>query len=100
MENGREEAQMNQEELKQVAGGNIIDDIGCAIKGHNFILEEGYITGHFQYSYFKCKRCGEKNTVNWITRQENKPKFPEKSSKPYTIDKGSGPGNTETGFGI
>ena len=60
MENVREEAQMNQEELKQVAGGNIIDDIGCAIKGHNFILEEGYITGHFQYSYFKCKRCGEK----------------------------------------
>ncbi len=52
---------LNREELEKTAGGNIIDDIGCAFKGHELILQRCVKpTDHVQYSYYKCKRCGDK----------------------------------------
>ena len=51
--------EINLNEMEKAAGGIILDDISCGLKGHKYTLLEDLLTQEFQYSHFKCKRCGK-----------------------------------------
>lgn len=52
---------LEQQELQQVAGGNIIDEAVCYLKGHNWEYVDTHCDVHHRYDVYKyqCTRCGK-----------------------------------------
>ena len=62
MEKTEAKEAMTREEVAQVNGGDIIDDIGCAFGAHHWTTEEFYTfwddQGHnVEYLHLVCKNC-------------------------------------------